>query len=173
MESLDDKRSNIVKRRLFKELIDSTINNHINMKYNHLNNHLNNCIVESIKYTEDNNIIVCIKDEFYKERNNYEFVLNLFYPFHPPIVKIDNIAYTDFLIESNKKQLKELANINCFCCNTCTYSKNWLGTMTISYIIKEMKYYREIRKLFIIKLLCKKISDKYLNSDIDFFKWGF
>ena len=124
---------------------------------------------------ESNNddIKIIIKDKKYATSNNYIFIFAKDYPFTRPIIKINSQSYANFLQISSKKTLqtlKSLKGYDCLCCNSYVCSK-WTPTTKIVDIVKEIREHREIRKNILYKLLCDKISHKYLNNDIQLEEW--
>jgi ubiquitin-protein ligase len=121
----------------------------------------------------ENNIKLIIKDKKYHVNNNYIFILDKYYPFSRPIIKINSRLYKSFLKISTIQTLNALKlfkGYDCLCCNSYSCSL-WAPSYTILNIVSEIKEYREIRESILYKLMCDKISYKYLNKDIKLEDW--
>lgn len=84
--------------------------------------YINKFIYLSINTDNNENCLVYLKDNTNYKYNNYCFILNCNYPFHPPKLLINNIPYKEFLTKcSYKYKYRELftkmSGLTCLCCN--------------------------------------------------------
>jgi|Laugresbdmm110sn_1035088.scaffolds.fasta_scaffold47892_2 ubiquitin-protein ligase len=102
----------------------------------------------------------------------YSFNITRDFPFKPPInFTINYKNYRQYLKIDSPKTMEELRKYNgisCLCCNTISCTGNWSPVFRMKSLIIEYKQTRRFRRNIIYRLLAKKISDKYLVSDIYF-----
>jgi ubiquitin-protein ligase len=105
----------------------------------------------------------------------YKFVISNHYPYHPPVVFINNIHYGQYLQCPNKflNILKYIRGIDCLCCVSCTCKSNWFPAMTLKYILEEIENNNNTKHNIMMKILLDKIKEKFLNRDIDLDSWLF
>jgi hypothetical protein len=150
-----------VKKRIVNELVEyKNIYSYIHAEYK-----------ENI-----NQPIIILTIALKKKDTLFQFYITKDYPFKPPFkFKINYKDYIDYLkIDSQKTlyELKSFYNINCLCCNNiyCNDTK-WSPTMKMQDFINEFKKIKIYRYEIIIRILCKKIVEKYLISDINLLEW--
>ena len=135
------------------------------------------CSSISIYIDEKNNLpVITVEDKGSKSYNIYSFTIDNTYPFRNPNIEINFIPYSEFLRINSigfSNNLKKVKGIDCFCCNSITNYNNWRPTATMSYIIKEIRQYKKIRKDVINKIISDIIKKKYLNDDINLQSWLF
>jgi ubiquitin-protein ligase len=151
---------------------NSSVTNRLTNEFKFIKNN-NYLQILSINITE-NLINIKILDKNYSKNNIYTFLINKNYPFTQPNVFINNITYIQFMqIKSPEtlKLLKEIWGYDCLCCSTYMCSDNWRPTIKILNIIEEIQFYRNIRLAIMYKILCNKISQKYLLKDIKLEEW--
>jgi hypothetical protein len=158
---LDKLKIGNVKKRIVNELVEyKNIYSYIDAEYK-----------ENI-----NQPIIIVTIALKKNDTLFQFYITKEYPFKPPIkFKINCKNYIDYLkIESQKTlyELKTFYNINCLCCNNiyCDHTK-WSPTIKMQDFINEYKKIKIYRYEIIIRILCKKILEKYLISDINLLEW--
>jgi hypothetical protein len=69
-----------------------------------------------------------IMEKFKNINNEYAFIIDRNYPFHPPIFHINNKNYLQYLkLPSNRfsEQLKKLTNESCLCCSSLCCKYKW------------------------------------------------
>jgi|APCry1669192522_1035417.scaffolds.fasta_scaffold00042_29 ubiquitin-protein ligase len=128
----------------------------------------------SISVDVDHNNLTLIIFTHKINKQKYSIILNINYPFQPPIVKINDRLYKDFLIIHSIPTLNQLSlhyNIDCLCCRSITCLNNWTPIMGINHIISEIETYKNYRINIIYRLLSSKIKNKYLINDINLESW--
>ena len=121
-------------------------------------------------------VTVIVFEKDHDDAYKYKFMLEPSYPFSRPEIYCNDIMYSDFLKISSNRMLKHLKNIynkDCLCCDSYICTENWNLTTKLINIIHEINYNRQLKKNIIIKILCDKIVDKYLISDICLDKYLF
>jgi hypothetical protein len=158
---LDKLTMGSLKKRIVNELVEfKNIYSYIDAEYK-----------ESI-----NQPVIILTIALKKNDTIFQFYITKEYPFKPPIqFKINFKNYIDYLkIESQKTlyELRTFYNINCLCCNNiyCGDIK-WSPMLKMQDFINEFKKIKIYRYEIIIRLLCKKILEKYLISDINLIEW--
>ncbi len=157
-----------VKRRIFRELSELQKENaYIYVEYNE-----DSC---------DNNVhLLTINIVLYGTCDLISFQVCRSYPFKPPKnIKINYRDYNSFLKiyslntieqirEVYKKYYKKKLIENCLCCSSISCFANWVPTMKIINVVKEIQTLKKIRRAIIDKLLASKIIKKYLINDFGF-----
>lgn len=141
----------------------------INNEITHLFNQCQKVTVEN----DNNTILLKIKN------NNkvYQMRLPSDYPFKLPTdILYNGINFKETLSnypERIKNILKHYYNINCLCCDTIFFGKNWSPTINICYIINEIDKIIQIKKEIKIILSCEMIRDKFNCCFAEFEKYLF
>lgn len=158
---LDKLSSGGLKKRIVNELVDFMKEGaYINAEYKKIMNQ--SIIIITIVHKNIDTI--------------FQFHISRDYPFKPPIKFIINYReYIHFLkIETRKtmNELKSFYNINCLCCNNLYCNENnWSPTYKLQHFMNEFNKIKEYRYGIIIRILCKKIVEKYLILDINLIQW--
>ena len=129
-------------------------------------------IIELTQNPED--FIVIVIEYVDGKKLSYKFVINVNYPFSIPKIFFNNNSYKQLLISKTSYEiinLKKLKGIDCFCCQSITCQNNWSPGNTLTDIIDEIKYFKKIKKDFVLKIMANKIKLKYLIPDIDLDCW--
>ncbi len=119
---------NVIRRRLTAEL------KILIPMYTHVYLEIDNNLELPVLVIQDNNII--------PHYNRFKFIIPPEYPFKPPIVKLDSNNYINLLKFNNREELemlKQLTNKDCLCCNSCLNREQWGPSVTINFIINEIK----------------------------------
>ena len=130
----------------------------------------------NINNNNNNEYLVNLIDNSNYKYNNYCFIINYNYPFHPPKLLINNIPYKDFLLNSTLKYneiLQKMSGLKCLCCYNIMSREKWSPAITLLNIIDEVNLFRTYKRNIINKIMVDKIKDKYLISDIDIESWLF
>jgi hypothetical protein len=101
---------------------------------------------------------------------NYVFIIDSKYPFHPPRLVYNERPYFDFLkLQSHRfgDYLKKLFNKNCLCCASLDCKYNWSPGVNLSMMINDVGKMRSYKRGIIRAILIDQIKDKYLIDDID------
>lgn len=130
-----------------------------------------------VELSQKPNILNVVVYEYIdKKRVCYKFDINMNYPFHSPVVFLNNTPYITFLLHKTKyeeKYLKKLNGVDCLCCSSITCHYNWYPKNTLNDVIKEIKYYKKVKKDLVLKILLDKIKLQYLIDDIELEGWLF
>jgi len=132
-----------------------------------------NLQIISVNTTKET-ISIKINDTNFSTNNVYTFLINQNYPFSQPAVYINDKSYIQYMkifSLQTLKMIKDIWGYDCLCCNTYVCSNTWTPITKIINIIEEIQRYRNIRQAIIYKLLCDKISTKYLLKDIQLENW--
>ena len=161
--NLDALESKCISRRLKRELIN------MYKLYDNIHVHL-------IQTSTVCSIIV--NETVSGKRVCYKFEITYNYPFVCPNVFLNNHKYNNFLISNQNYEfadIKKMAGIHCFCCESITSlcKDKWSCRNTLQDIITEIKFFKNIKRKIILKLLIDKIKYKYLLCDIDIATWIF
>jgi ubiquitin-protein ligase len=158
---LDKFSSGSVKRRIVNELVEFVKKDaYIDVEYKEMNNQS----------------IILLTIVLKKTDTIFQFHISRDYPFKPPMkFKINFKDYIHFLkIETRKtlNELKSFYNINCLCCNNLYCGNiNWSPTYKLQHFINEFMKIKKYRYDIVVKVLCKKIVEKYLILDINLIQW--
>ena len=124
--------------------------------------------------SSSNGICVCVYEIVNSCKLFYKFIINNNYPFHSPEIYVNNIKYTQLLISKTTSEindLKKFKGINCLCCSSLTCKDNWSPAMKLTNIINEIKYYKQIKRDLVYKIIIDIIKKKYLIDDIELYSW--
>lgn len=155
----------ITKKNLILFNINNKNNSDLIITYNKIKN-TNDFYIKLGNHTHCNNLYLEIKNTHYKNVIRFEFSQNNLYPFHPPLVYIDQLEYFYYLKKFNTEFLYIINNnYNCLCCQTII--SKWTPTITIINILKEIYQNLEYKKLYYIYIYIKAILKK--NSICDDF----
>jgi len=138
--------------------------------------YINKFISLSINTDNNENYLVYLKDNTNYKYNNYCFILNCNYPFHPPKLLINNIPYKEFLINGSIKYRElftKMSGLICLCCNNIMSREKWSPANTLLNIIDEVNLFRTYKRNIVNKIMADKIKNKYLIADIDIESWLF
>ena len=100
----------------------------------------------------------------------YQFAACVNYPFKCPEIFLNKRKYRQLLCCKTIYEMQHLKNISgneCLCCSSLTCSSNWSPGYILTDLIKEIKYYKNIKKNLVFKIFIKYIKRKYLVEDID------
>jgi len=139
---------------------------------NEYKNMRNNCDEFIIECTDVGDIFISFK----KESNNFSFKIPSNYPFHPPKLNINGIFSTQFFdLKTNRfrKVLKYVSGLDCLCCSSYLCGNNWVPSLKMEHVIKQIEEYKIYKYLIFIKLILGNIKEKYLNRYIDLDSWLF
>ena len=130
----------------------------------------------SVNIDNNENYLVYLKDNSNYKYNNYCFIVNHNYPFHPPKLLINNIPYKEFLTKGSNKYRElftKMSGLICICCNNIMAREKWSPALTLLNIIDEVNLFRTYKRNILNKIMLDKIKDKYLIADIDIESWLF
>ena len=159
-QQLDLISSNCLKKRLKREFIKFADNELLQ--------------ILSVRTDERKLPIVSIADINGDNVAVYEFHVSGNYPFCPPKVFINGIAYIDFLRIKTRhftNILKKITGFSCLCCHSYLCGENWTPTITIEKFINEIRFFRKNRRNIVNKYYADLIKDKYLVDDINLDEW--
>jgi ubiquitin-protein ligase len=95
----------------------------------------------------------------------YRFEMeNVYYPFHPPNIYINNISYSSMLRISGdfeKKWVKKLKGQDCLCCHSINCKSNWSPAIRLNHIADEIKSILKLKRDIVNLLLAEKIKKKF------------
>ena len=156
------------------------LKNRIKHEYNELTNiytNANNNYTMILLYDTELCILKFIIMEKFKNINNeYAFIIDRNYPFHPPIFHINNKNYLQYLkLPSNRfsEQLKKLTNESCLCCSSLCCKYKWSPAIKLYMFINELNKIRQYKRNIVYKILSDHIKDKYLIDDVDIISFLF
>lgn len=167
---------------LFRVLIDEPNKNaiaSINIKciksrltreYNDLYAKFPNSIIYIYNNEELKNVSFSIRIDEGTKMQNYVFIINNKYPFHPPSLVYNEHPYSDFLKLPTHRfgnYLLKLFNKNCLCCASLDCKYNWSPGVNLSMMINDVNKMRNYKRCIIRAILIDQIKDAYLIDDID------
>lgn len=101
--------------------------------------------------------------------NNYTFILNKHYPFHPPNITIQDKPYINHLKYPTSRRIHKILNsdnITCMCCSSITNKNIWSPAYQIKDILDEIGRLNElknyVKNYLIIDDIC---SVKNIHTD--------
>lgn len=160
LNTLDRLNIGSVKKRIINELVEfkkKDANIHVELEEN---------------YKEFNKVTIKVTVVLNQENDIYSFHISRDYPFKPPSKFIINYKdYKQYLKIDSPKTIQELRTCNhikCLCCSTILCSASWSPILKMENIIIEFKQIKKYRRDIINRLLAKKITGKYLNSDLNY-----
>jgi|LauGreDrversion4_1035100.scaffolds.fasta_scaffold26942_2 ubiquitin-protein ligase len=136
-------------------------------------------VSSSIMIGIDNNKkvpVITVQDNLYNSYNIYSFIIHDSYPFRPPGILINSIPYIQFCRINAIgfcKNLKQVGDIYCFCCNSIIHSVKWSPATKLTDIIMEIRNFKKMRRDVINKIFIDIITRKYLIKDINLYSWLF
>jgi hypothetical protein len=162
------KMNNITQIELIKE---HCLKNRIKNEYKELTNiyTINNKYEIFISYDP---IISQVMITLIEKNNNneYTFIVDRKYPFHPPRFHFNNQPYSHYLKLSSQRfteYLKKFTNKACLCCSSLSCKYNWSPAIKLKMFIDELNIIRQHKRNIVYKILAEKVKDKYLIDDID------
>ena len=105
-----------------------------------------------------------------KYNNEYTFIVDKKYPFHPPTFHFNNQPYSHYLKLPSQRfseYLKKITNKVCLCCSSLSCKYNWSPGIKLKMFIDELNKIRQLKRNIVYKILAEKIKDKYLIDDVD------
>lgn len=129
-----------------------------------------NNFLYKIQLIDMNNIQYATKINFSYKRIKYEINIcyNKYYPFKGPdklyINGVNIFTIYNKIVNLNNDFFKN----NCLCCKSLLCTSNWGINKTINDIIKEIIMVIDYEKLYIKRILLRKIINKYTNKDFSF-----
>jgi ubiquitin-protein ligase len=108
----------------------------------------------------------------------YRFEIeNLYYPFHPPRIYVNDNSYLSMLRingDFEKKWLKKLRGVDCLCCHSLHCSSNWSPAIRMNHIVDEIKNIAKLKRDIVNLLLAYKIKTRFNipYADIESFLVG-
>ena len=123
-----------------------------------------------IQVVDSDNILCSSKINFLYKKENYEIDINYnkYYPFKGP----DKLYINGINIFSLYIKIVNLNNDffknNCLCCKSLLCSSNWVINKTINDLIKEIILVIDYKKLYVKRILLRKIIEKYTTQDLSF-----
>lgn len=127
-------------------------------------------IVEFSNDKEGDSLNIYIYETIDNKKICYQFNVCVSYPFKCPTIILNKHKYRQLLYcRTNYEMinLKKLTTKDCLCCVSLTCTNNWSPGYTLSNLIDEIKYYKNIKKNLVFKIFTKYIKLKYLIQDID------
>ena len=151
------------------------IKNRIKNEYKELNTIFTNENEISIhNECETNKVIITINKKYTNNTDNYTFIVDRKYPFHPPIFLFNNNPYSHYLKLPSKRfsdHLKNITNKTCLCCSSLCCKYNWSPAVKLKMFIDEFNKIQRFKRNIVYKILCDQIKDKYLIDDVDLDTW--
>ena len=167
---------------LFRLLIDepnkkaiSSINikcikSRLTREYNDLYVKFPNSIIYIYNNEELKNISFSIRIDEGTKMQNYGFIIDNKYPFHPPRILYNNKPYSNLLKLPSYRfgdYSQKLYDKKCLCCNSLDCKYNWSPGINLTMIINDINKNRKYKRDIIRTILIDQIKDKYLIDDID------
>lgn len=98
------------------------------------------------------------------------------YPFVPPNLQINYKSYFYFYRTTNEyviNAIQQYIGSNCMCCKSIVCPNNWSPANSLTNIIEEHKYFRNIIRKNAYAVYVAAIKRQYLIHDIDLMSWLF
>lgn len=123
-----------------------------------------------IHVVDNDNILCSSKINFLYKKENYEIYINYnkYYPFKEPeklYINGTNIfSMYNKIVNLNNDFFKN----DCLCCKSLLCTTNWSINKTINDLIKEIILVIDYKKLYVKRILLRKIIEKYTTQDLCF-----
>ena len=139
-------------------------------EYNDLYTKYPNSIIYIYNNEELKQVSFSIRIDEGNKMQNYVFIIDRQYPFHPPRLVYNERPYSQFLRLPSQRfgnYLQKLFDKNCLCCASLDCKYNWSPGVNLSIMINDVNKMRRYKRCVVHAILIDKIKDKYLIDDID------